>query len=73
MADPRTFAVCLPCKLMPYLATMDLALHPQVFVLGSYKLVVAQQEPVKTNSGPTLGWKCGGTGHTRCNTTVSAQ
>ena len=39
--------------------------------MGDYKLVVAQQDPAKTNSGPTLGWKCGGTQGARCNTTVS--
>jgi len=47
-------------------------LSAEVFVLGDYKLVVAQQDPAKTNSGPTLGWRCGGTRGTRCNTTVSA-
>ena len=47
-------------------------LSAEVFLLGDYKLVVAQQDPAKTNSGPTLGWRCGGTRGTRCNTTVSA-
>ena len=47
-------------------------LSEEVMVVGDYKIVVSQQEPVKTNSGPTLGWKCGGSNHTRCNTTVSA-
>ena len=43
----------------------------QVMVLGQYKLVVAQQDPRKTNSGPTLGWRCGGNGHPRCDTAIS--
>jgi hypothetical protein len=47
-------------------------LSEQVIVFGEYKLVVAQQDPVTTNSGPTLGWKCGGAGHPRCDTTTSA-
>jgi len=61
-------------------STDSAAAHPdglwlstEVMVLGDYKLVVAQQDPAKTNSGPTLGWKCGGAGHSRCNTTVSAE
>lgn len=48
-------------------------LSAEVLVVGDYKLVVAQQDPKKTNSGPTLGWKCGGTKGVRCNTTVSAE
>merc|ERR1711937_139136 len=48
-------------------------LSAEVIVQGKYKLVVAQQDPAKTNSGRTLGWKCGGIKHTRCNTTVSAE
>ena len=48
-------------------------LSAEVWVAGDYKLIVAQQDPAKTNSGPTLGWKCGGTKGTRCNTTVSAE
>lgn len=47
-------------------------LSAEVMVLGRYKLVVAQQDPAVTNSGPTLGWKCGGSAGVRCNTTVSA-
>jgi hypothetical protein len=52
---------------------LGLWLSAEVMVRGDYKLVVAQQDPAKTNSGPTLGWKCGGTVGTRCNTTVSAE
>ena len=48
-------------------------LSEEVMVIGDYKIVVAQQEQIKTNSGPTLGWKCGGLNHTRCDTTVSAE
>jgi hypothetical protein len=47
-------------------------LSAEVMMRGDYKLVVSQQDPAKTNSGPTLGWKCGGSKHDRCNTTVSA-
>jgi hypothetical protein len=47
-------------------------LSAEVMVRGSYKLVVSQQDKAKTNSGPTLGWKCGGSNHTRCDTTLSA-
>lgn len=46
-------------------------LSEEVIVFGQYKLIVAMQEPVKTNSGPTLGWKCGGSNQERCNTTLS--
>jgi hypothetical protein len=48
-------------------------LSAEVMMRGNYKLVVSQQDPAKTNSGPTLGWKCGGSKHARCNTTVSAE
>ena len=46
-------------------------LSREVMVLGQYKLVVAQQDPRTTNSGPTFGWRCGGNGHPRCDTTES--
>lgn len=46
-------------------------LSAEVMVLGQYKLVVAQQDPRTTNSGPTLGWRCGGSGNPRCDTTTS--
>lgn len=46
-------------------------LSEEVMVLGKYKLVVSQQDPAKTNSGPTFGWKCGGSKGKRCDTTTS--
>lgn len=53
-------------------AHATLWLAAEVIVAGAYKLVVSQQDANKTNSGPTLGWKCGGMGHPRCDTTTSA-
>lgn len=48
-------------------------LSTQVLIQGRWKLVVAQQNPVKTNNGPEDGWRCGGTGHPRCDTRNSTQ
>eukprot|EP01052_Picozoa_sp_SAG31_P019295 SAG31_NODE_1401_length_8497_cov_4.386640_2_plen_673_part_00 len=46
----------------------QLWLSTEVLIQGRYKLVVAQQEPIKTNNGPEDGWRCGGNGHPRCDT-----
>lgn len=46
----------------------QLWLSSEVLIQGQYKLVVAQQEPIKTNNGPENGWRCGGSGHPRCDT-----
>ena len=68
--DLWPFWVTDPVPDKPSAAHPDgLWLSAEVMVRGSYKLVVSQQDPNKTNSGPTLGWKCGGSKHARCNTT----
>ena len=36
----------------------SLWLSAEVLLQGDYKLVVAQQEPKKTNNPPIYGWKC---------------
>ena len=46
----------------------QLWLSTEVLIQGQYKLVVAQQQPIKTNNGPEDGWRCGGNGHPRCDT-----
>ena len=46
----------------------QLWLSSEVLIQGRYKLVVAQQEPIKTNQGPEDGWRCGGSDHPRCDT-----
>ena len=53
-------------------AHQTLWLAAEVIVSGKFKLIMSQQDAVKTNSGPTLGWKCGGSGHPRCDTRISA-
>lgn len=53
-------------------AHQELWLSAEVLLRGDLKLVVAQQQPAKTNNPPTYGWKCGGTGHPRCNTLNSS-
>ena len=54
-------------------AHTELWVAAEVMIAGQYKLVVSQQDANKTNSGPTLGWKCGGTTHPRCDTLTSAE
>ena len=53
-------------------AHAQLWLSAEVLVRGRYKLVVAQQEPAKTNNPPEFGWKCGGSRGTRCDTRNSS-
>jgi len=49
-------------------AHAQLWISEEVLIQGRYKIVVAQQEPQKTNSPPVYGWKCGGLRGTRCDT-----
>lgn len=60
--------VATPTPLNYSAAHARLWLTTEVMVQGKYKLVVAQQQPIKTNNGPELGWRCGGNGHPRCDT-----
>merc|ERR1719223_574463 len=53
-------------------AHLQLWLSAGVLLQGHLKLLVAQQQPAKTNNPPLYGWKCGGTGHPRCNTLNSS-
>ena len=50
----------------------QLWLSAEVLLRGDMKLLVAQQQPAKTNNPPDFGWKCGGTGHPRCDTRNSS-
>ena len=54
--------VATPTPLNYSAAHARLWLTTEVMVQGKYKLVVAQQQPIKTNNGPELGWRCGGNG-----------
>ena len=55
----------------------SLWLSAEVLLQGDYKLVVAQQEPKKTNNPPIYGWKCNSpqlnsTPSARCDTRNSS-
>eukprot|EP00750_Incisomonas_marina_P021302 INCI4277.2.p1 GENE.INCI4277.2~~INCI4277.2.p1 ORF type:complete len:239 (+),score=36.57 INCI4277.2:248-964(+) len=50
----------------------QLWLSAEVLIRGDLKLLVAQQEPAKTQQNPIYGWKCGGISQPRCNTANSS-
>jgi len=57
------------CRRWPKMNNQLCVLRGQVLLQGDFKLLVAQQDPHKTQQAPIYGWKCGGISQPRCNTT----